>query len=208
MKSPPDLKRSLRSETRKRRDGLDPHWRKEASTLIARRAMGLAELAGVEIVSAYVHAGSEVETGTLILDLLRLKGCVALPRLHPDSGLLEHWLVRTLDETSWRSGLRSGLRPGPFGILEPDPDSGAERIEPPRIGVNFLPGLAFDAQGNRLGMGGGHYDRYLAASPHSHKFGLAFSSQILTAIPVIPTDIRMNGVITEKRVLYCSESRE
>ncbi len=191
MKPTPDPKKTVRLEARTRRDALDPSWRKAASADITCRAIQLPELSGVDIVSAYVSTGSEVETGLLLSELIQMTGGVALPRLSQTTGLLDHWYVTTLGDPS--------LRPGPFGILEPDPQCGFQRIEAAQIGIFFMPGLAFDLEGNRLGMGGGHYDRYLAASPRSCKYGLAFSGQIVPALPVLPTDIRLNGLITESR---------
>lgn len=193
MTGPVDPKLQLRLEARARRNSLDARWRSDASRTIAERALQLPELAEESIVSAFVTLGSEVETDLLLRGVIQLKGGVALPRLDPESGLLEHW---------WVAGLEDGfLLSGTLGIREPDPAVCQREIHPREIGLSFLPGLAFDRHGYRLGMGGGHYDRYFEAFPSPKKFGLAFSGQIVENLPVQAHDIRLDGLITEKEVL-------
>jgi len=193
MSGPADSKLQIRLEARARRNSLESGWRSDASRAIAERALQLPELESAAIVSAFVTLGSEVETESLLLGLIRLKGGVALPRLDPASGLLEHW---------WVGRLEGGfLQAGVFGIREPDPAACQREIHPREIELSFLPGLAFDRRGYRLGMGGGHYDRYFEAVPSPLKFGLAFSPQIVQHLPVEAHDIRLDGLITEKEVL-------
>lgn len=193
MRGPVDPKLQLRLEARARRDALDPSWRRYASRVIAERALQLEELSAAEIVSAFVTLGSEVDTESLLQGLIRTRGGVALPRLDPETGLLEHW---------WVTRLEGGfLRPGQLGIREPDPGACEREIHPTEIDVSFLPGLAFDRRGYRLGMGGGHYDRYFESFPSATKFGLAFSQQIVADLPVLAHDIRLDGLVTENEVL-------
>jgi 5-formyltetrahydrofolate cyclo-ligase len=65
------------------------------------------------------------------------------------------------------------------------------------IDVVIVPGLAFTAAGDRLGQGGGWYDRFLAKlGPGATKIGVAFTPQIVDSLPVEPHDIRVDVVIT------------
>ena len=68
----------------------------------------------------------------------------------------------------------------------------------------FVPGVAFDCAGNRLGRGAGWYDRLLA-NLGSKKFaiGLAYEFQIVDAVPAQPWDCRVNLILTEKRAIDC-----
>lgn len=193
MNDPVDPKLQIRLEARARRNALDPGWRSHASRLIAERALQLPELQDAGIVSAYVTLGSEVDTEPLLGRIIRLKGGVALPRVNPQSGLLEHW---------WVTGMGQGLlSSGTLGIREPDPAMYQREIHPHEITLSFLPGLAFDRRGYRLGMGGGHYDRYFGAFPAPWKFGLAFSAQIADDLPNLAHDIRLDGLLTENEAL-------
>jgi 5-formyltetrahydrofolate cyclo-ligase len=68
----------------------------------------------------------------------------------------------------------------------------------------FVPGVAFDMQGNRLGRGRGWYDRLLQqAGERAAIVALAYEFQIVDAVPAGPGDQKVNYVITEKRVVDC-----
>ena len=61
----------------------------------------------------------------------------------------------------------------------------------------LMPLLAFDAKGNRLGYGGGYYDRTLARLPNAFRLGCAFSTQEIEDVPVGPNDLKLHAVATE-----------
>jgi 5-formyltetrahydrofolate cyclo-ligase len=86
------------------------------------------------------------------------------------------------------------------GILEPAPEANSVVIIPD---LKIVPGVAFDRQMNRLGRGKGYYDRLFSAVEWNavKKIGLCFHFQIVPAVPVQETDIRMHCVVTDKGVL-------
>lgn len=79
-----------------------------------------------------------------------------------------------------------------FHILEPQ---GKAFTDYAAIDCAVIPGMAFDAQGHRLGRGRGYYDRFLAQAAGVHKIGLCFPFQLLDSIPAEPTDVLMDCVI-------------
>lgn len=83
-------------------------------------------------------------------------------------------------------------------INEPDP-----RIHPkliPGVGdLMIMPGLAFDVKGNRIGYGGGFYDKYLKQYEHVCKIGVCFDFQILEAIKAEVFDVKADCIISEER---------
>lgn len=89
-----------------------------------------------------------------------------------------------------------------YGILEPQRPV-RERVSASRLDLVVLPLVAFDAQGNRLGMGAGYYDRTLAFLlqrqrwHHPHLFGLGYDFQKMAAIDPAPWDVPLDGVVTE-----------
>jgi len=85
------------------------------------------------------------------------------------------------------------LQPGPFNILEP---VGEAFTDFEAIELVIVPGLAFDAKGNRLGRGKGYYDRLLPKLPHAKKVGICFPYQKLRFVPHFPFDIPMDKVIS------------
>lgn len=87
------------------------------------------------------------------------------------------------------------LEPGPFGLVQPSGDSNL--ISPD---VVFVPLLGFTQRLERLGQGGGHYDRWLEAHPGTLAIGLAWDVQLCEELPVEPHDMKLSGVITPTRM--------
>ena len=111
-----------------------------------------------------------------------------------DDGTLE--VLRPLDRDAWSQGL--------YGIEEPDP-ARSERIDLREIDLVLCPCTAFDEQGNRLGMGGGYYDRFLPICENAYRTAVAFSFQKTAALPAEPWDSPMDAAVTEEGVYYFSE---
>lgn len=86
---------------------------------------------------------------------------------------------------------------GPYGIQEPHPDLPA--APPSELDLIVVPGLAFGLQGERLGMGGGYYDRFLARVPNLLRLVLAFDFQLQDRLDQNPWDQPMDWVVTERR---------
>ncbi len=81
-----------------------------------------------------------------------------------------------------------------------DPD--ARVIAPADVEIILTPGLAFTKRGDRLGRGGGYYDRYLASMPATTlKFGVCFHQQIVDLLPMDAHDQRVDAVVTENGML-------
>lgn len=99
--------------------------------------------------------------------------------------------------------LNDPLRLNHYKILEPE---SSQVIPTPELDIVLVPLVGFDPQGNRLGMGGGFYDRTFAflRENQTHKpllIGLAYESQQLPELPPDPWDVRLDAVLTEKRLL-------
>ena len=88
----------------------------------------------------------------------------------------------------------SDLEPDPWGTLQPTAD--ADEVIPT---VAFVPLVGFTARGERLGQGGGHYDRWLADHPDTLPIGLAWDIQLCESLPVEPHDRRLAAVVTPTR---------
>ncbi len=88
----------------------------------------------------------------------------------------------------------TALVPDPYGAMQPPADAA-----PVSAAVAIVPLLGFTAQGERLGQGGGHYDRLLAAQPDLVAIGLAWDCQLVDALPLEAHDRRLGAVITPTR---------
>ncbi len=89
----------------------------------------------------------------------------------------------------------SDLEVGPWGTLQPAAD--APELVPD---VAFVPLLGFTSDGHRIGQGGGHYDRWLAANPQVPALGLGWDCQMLDKLPLEPHDHALLAVITPTRI--------
>jgi 5-formyltetrahydrofolate cyclo-ligase len=143
----------------------------------------MPEVAAAGTIAAYYSVGAEPDTRGLIFALWKRGSYVILPVLLPGGDL---------DWASYEGP--DSLVPGPHGLLQPaEPVRGAETIA--RAEVVLVPALAVDVAGNRLGRGGGFYDRALArVGPRVPVIALLYDSELLPSVPALPHDQRVRAV--------------
>jgi len=144
--------------------------------------------------AVFASLPGEVPTGPLIQAAWTSGRRVLLPRVIADGELAFHEHVQD-----------GPLLSGAFGVAEPP--ATAPQASLSEADLVFVPGLAFDRLGGRLGRGAGYYDRALtealaggtrkrgAGEPAT--IGLAFALQIVDAIPMEPHDVHLDAVVTE-----------
>ncbi len=187
----PLAKKELRAGMLHKRQALSKDDRKTKSNQISERLLTSSAFRAADTIHFYLAIRSEVQTDRMIAEAFRLKKRVAIPILHRQD--------KTLTLSAWIDA--NFLQPGPFGILTL-PASLQKKIEPDEVQVWILPGVAFDIEGNRLGSGGGYYDRLLAKTD-GIIIGLAFDVQVTNRIPMMDTDIPVDQIITESRIIFC-----
>lgn len=143
----------------------------------------------------YLDCRSEVRTTSAVKTALAGEKRIVIPYCTGDGEghkFLGLWWLQSLDE----------LIPGMWNILEPPKSRWGEpgkEIDPRQLDLIMVPGVAFDAQGGRLGNGQGYYDRLLAeVRPDCELIGVGFECQIFKQIPMNKQDIYLDGVITER----------
>lgn len=192
--SKPSLRRRLLSA----RKSVSPVQHRSWSGLIQESALRFAPYLAAAEVALYSPIDTEVDTKAILAHALTSKKAVFFPKIGSDNS---GWFFQVAAETD--------LIPGRFGIAEPAaglplPIRDQERAQDT---IMFIPGIAFDIGGHRLGRGGGAYDRMLTALKRRATFvGLAFEMQILEGLPTEEWDQRIHYVITEKRIIDCSAS--
>lgn len=93
------------------------------------------------------------------------------------------------------------LAPGTFDILEPKPEF-VRPVDLDAVDVIFVPGIAWDKDGYRLGWGRGYFDRVMKRLPtHVRSIGLAFNLQLINRVPRDQFDVPVDMVVTESRVI-------
>lgn len=129
----------------------------------------------------------EVDTEPLLTLLHGHDKEVIVPKTEKE-GRLRHFLLT--DQTR--------IKPNALGI--PEPQNGIE-LQPSQIDVVFVPLLAFDQKGNRIGYGKGYYDRFLAeCKKETLKVGLSFFEAHEEVLPTEPTDVPLDFVVTPKKI--------
>ena len=180
-------KKALRASVIARRDALDAETRRLASQTITAKLRALPAYRAAGVVCAYASFGSEFDSAAFCTDVIAAGKRLLLPRINRAARTLELREVKNLD---------GDLVAGIWGIRQP-----AERCPIVLLSaVEFLlvPGVAFTATGERLGYGGGFYDRLLAGLDYDvPRIAATFSIQIVDDLPVGPRDQRVHGVVTQ-----------
>lgn len=191
-------KKELRKEILARRNALSLQEREEKSTQIASKVIALAEFQKSNKVLLYAPIRSEVETNAIDLEARRLSKSVYYPRVLGSE--MEFYLV---DETTT-------LEQGSYGICEPKLEPAKQFIPNAQDEIFVLmPGAVFDEAGNRIGYGGGYYDKYLewlvSVIPTKQicKVAVGFTCQMVETGKIVSEahDIRVDYIVTESQVI-------
>lgn len=179
-------KDTLRETMRAKRRSLSPDFIKTASDKIKNTVLELACIKNSRLVMVYLSAFKEPDTFALISVLLDAEKEICVPITDVDTFTIAPSRLTSLDD----------LVKGEYGIYEPK-----EKISVPisQIDVALIPGIAFTSSGDRLGFGKGYYDRFLEDFK-GMKIGIGYDFQITDEIPTDKHDIKMDMIVTEKRI--------
>lgn len=160
---------------------------------IENRLFNFANFLEANVVLLYVHQGAEVPTTHIIQRCYDLNKIVVLPAFNAKNG------GATLLKVD---NPRTDLKTGPRGV--PEPDSARCKVVPiDRIDIAFVPGLAFDEKGGRIGAGDGCYDRLIPdLSITTRKVALAYECQLFQQVPMESHDRFVDIIITPERIIY------
>lgn len=147
-------------------------------------------------IMVYLDFKSEVKTDLIINYCFEHNKQVYIPICIPETHELCISRITNLNE----------LQKGHFGIREPMAEF--IRLSDSRlIDLVLVPGVAFDAAGNRIGYGAGYYDRFMKRlRSGAVKAALAYTFQIVDAIPSDEYDIPADYLITEKNIIKCTNN--
>lgn len=186
-------KKQLRKELRQRRQTLGQPIQLAAAAAVSDHIRQLPGWARARSIGLYLANDGEVDT-TPLSTLCRRRGMqVFLPVINRDT---------SLSFAEWTP--EAELTANRFGIGEPPPS--AARCPVSDLDILVLPVVGWDRRGGRLGMGGGFYDRTLAAINRPLLVGLAHSVQELAQTPVDAWDIFVDFIVTEASLHRCQVS--
>jgi 5-formyltetrahydrofolate cyclo-ligase len=181
-----ERKKSLRTELKRRRASVSEDKRKKMSQQIFTFLHEIDEFNQATSLFCYISYQSEVDTHQLINSILRKGLDLAVPKI---LGPTEMIAVPLLD--------LADLKPDKMGILTPL----SKQIASGPYDVVITPGLGFTMMGERLGYGRGYYDKWFASNQVGLKIGIAFELQVVEELPIEKTDIALDMLVTEKRIL-------
>jgi len=201
-----EQKKSERSIAASRRNSLAAGERKLLSEQASQAAIEWLVLRQASSFMAYTAFRSELETRLLLEWGWRNGLTVIIPRTIPEKKAMELYCIQ-----GWES-----LSPGSYGLMEPDPLKAARFELDERLpDTVFVPGLAFDHEGGRLGYGGGYYDRFRhriaecatrQSVPVPPWIGMGFNIQWVEQVPMESHDAKLDGVITESGLEWVSDA--
>ncbi|MCF2948399.1 5-formyltetrahydrofolate cyclo-ligase [Paraglaciecola aquimarina] len=189
----PFKRKELRQHFRKLRNQLD----KEQQNIVAQAALQTClqttELSKLKTVACYLANDGELDPSAIIEYCWQHNIQVVLPVLDPNnSGHLVFVEYQA----------NSQMQINTYGIAEPAITQ-YNQVPLQNIDLVFTPLVAFDQQGNRLGMGGGYYDRTLAPikrnNLNTQLIGLAHNCQQANKLPTDGWDIPLHGIVTPKQ---------
>lgn len=192
----PTEKTELRHSLRSRRNALPPEDQRLAAERLASNLAGVRLFLTSRRIACYLPNDGEIDTAPLIEQIRRRRKSCYLPVL----SRLSHdrlWFAETR--------LKTKLAPNRFGIPEPVVKS-RDLIRAQELDLILMPLVGFDDQGNRLGMGGGFYDRSLEFLRHRqhwrkpHLLGIAYDFQRINGLTPDSWDIPLAGVVTDRTV--------
>lgn len=184
-------KKEWRKKMKNTLSSLSKQEYEQYSYRISKSLFSTKEWQEAAVVGVTVSIAPEVDTWQVIREAWNQKKTVAVPKCLPDEKRLQFYTLTSFLE----------LETVYYGLFEPIPER-TEKMDPADIDLLLVPGLAFMNNGYRLGFGGGYYDRFLKLYK-KQTASLAFSSQIVSQLPVESHDIPVQKIITEERIIEC-----
>jgi 5-formyltetrahydrofolate cyclo-ligase len=195
LKDRQELKLAMRKGLRERRQQVLPIERAKGEKAVCAKLLdkiiNSADKSGY--VAVYSAVGGELSVDELVMELLSHGYRIAYPAIISNGRMC----FCAIDATS-RGSLATGLlRSRPLATVNPKRLAALTTVRPRELRAVVVPGLAFDEKCNRMGMGGGYYDRYLPHVPVGvQTWGVAFDEQIVEGLPLERHDFPLTGVIT------------
>ncbi len=182
-------KKALRAQVAEKVQGLSWLYREKADRAIRFHIYGWSLYQAAGTVFCYAGTDREIDTRELLSSALIAGKRVVLP-VCTGPGVMEARAIGSMED----------LVPGKYGILAPKP--GCALVAPEAIDLAFIPCASGNAKGERLGYGGGFYDRYLPRMRCPTAL-LCRQELMLEEIPMESHDVRIEYLITESGITRC-----
>ncbi len=181
----------IRKEIIRIRDSIDRQAKRIKDTEIEKNLLLQKEFEIAKNIMVFASFRSEPDTYGIMQKSFELGKRVILPKVNRESHELLLYEIIDINE----------LAPGYMNIPEPDvPETRSFHAED--LDLMIIPGIAFGRKGERIGYGGGYYDRLIQTIKRRPPLvAIAYDEQIIEKVPVLDHDINVNKIITDKRVI-------
>ncbi len=178
------MKKAIRKAFLEKRNALSKETVSEWSAAIEENILQLVKEKNFQVIFAYASFRNEPDMFSLLKKLLAMGKTVALPKCKAKGKM-----------TMYRVSDISDLQPGAYGILEPPEHT---PVLPEQADLVLCPGCAFSVEMERMGYGGGYYDRYLPKCSKAVFAGVCYEICVTDALPTEESDVKMDCLITDK----------
>ena len=179
-------KKALRTSLRQKRRAFSPHDCEHWDAAMCTHLLSMPEYLQASTIFCYVSTPEEPGTQTLLAFALADGKQLCVPRCR-ENGIMDLCMISSLAD----------LRPGAYGLLEPP--AHALTLQPEEIDLAIVPCIACTRDGQRLGQGGGYYDRFLPKFSGDAVL-LCREALVLKSLPTEPHDCMISTVVTEAGV--------
>jgi len=186
------MKVKLRQKKLINRNNLSSTQRTKLSELIVKKILNLTDFKKAKTILFYFSFGSEVETIDLIKTSVETKTTL-LPLVLEKEKKIIACKIKNIEKD---------LENGFYNI--PEPKKYCKKYLKDEIDLVLVPGVSFGIKGERLGYGGGFYDKFLE-NFQGEIIGICFESQLSNKIIIKKHDIKMHKIVTEKRIISCRQ---
>ena len=180
-------KQAIRNNILDKRNTLSSEYIDKSNLDIFNKVISFEKYINANVIFTYVSTAQEVDTINIIKHSLKLKKRVCVPKCMEQKGIMLPSEIKGLED----------LKEGKFGILEPK--EYCSFVDISEIDFIIVPCVTCDIKGNRIGYGGGYYDRFLLAA-NADKILLCRKELMTENIPNEKHDILIDTVITEQRI--------
>lgn len=190
-------KGQLRLDLQKRLLAISQKQKIEKSKNICKNLISTLEFQKASVIMMYLSLSTEADTSDAILASWQLGKTVVVPKVS--------WEQRHMIPVVINS-LEMGFSTEVGGIRNPQTGAPMPFEE---IDLVVTPGLGFDKNGNRIGRGGGYFDRFFANKElRATKCGFAFDEQRVDSVPVTASDQKIDILVTDKDIIYFNKDKE
>ncbi|MGM0507817.1 MAG: 5-formyltetrahydrofolate cyclo-ligase [Fusobacteriota bacterium] len=177
------MKENLRSILKQKRENLSEKYIKQKSEKIYRKIINYKGYAKSQVIMSYCDIKNEVKTDRINNKILQDGKRLVLPYIDRKKDIIIPIEIKDINN----------LNIGKYNILEPKHNK-ENVIDPSELDLVLVPAVGYDKYGNRIGFGGGYYDKFLCGVD-AKKVGLAYDFQVVEKIKSEEHDIKIDKVI-------------